>query len=256
MPFRTLSDAPLQLAQELRGAELSSPLRRLAAMAADMALIFVPSIALAVGAAWVTLRVTEPAALRGLERIVARDGDEASYRAALVDALPLLVRHDAPGLPPAVAALIEEGRTGEAADLLIREGYDVLFALNLGGFGEPALRPRTIKVDVGHLIPKALRALALYGAMGAYFTLLTAWGGRTLGKRLAGIQVVRLDGRRLSLLESGERFVGYLHIPGSFGLAFLDLWHDPNRRMPHDRVVNTAVIRTRRQTRAARTARR
>lgn len=222
----------------------------------DLALMFVPSVALAVGAAWLTLRVTEPAALRGLERIVAGNGGDASYRAALVDALPVLVRHHAPGVPPAAAALVEEGRAGEAADLLIRERYDFLFALNLGEFGEPALRPRVIKVDVGHLIPEALRALAVYGAMGAYFTLLTMWGGRTLGKRLLGTRIVRLDGRRLSLLESGERFAGYLHIPGSFGLAFLDLWHDPNRRMPHDRVANTVVIRVGRPARQGKAARR
>ncbi|MEW6336369.1 MAG: RDD family protein [Acidobacteriota bacterium] len=256
MATRTLDDAPFQLATALRGAELASPVRRLAAAAIDVVLMFVPSVALAVGAAWMTLRVTEPAALAALERIVSRGGDEASYRAALVDALPLLARHRAEGLPAAAVALIDEGRTGDAADLLIREGYDFLFALDLGDFGEPELRPRTVKVDVGHLIPKALRALALYGAMGAYFTLLTAWGGRTLGKRLAGIRVVRLDGRRLSVLEAGERFAGYLHIPGSFGLAFLDLWHDPNRRMPHDRVINTAVIRVRRLSSRTRGARR
>jgi uncharacterized RDD family membrane protein YckC len=76
-----------------------------------------------------------------------------------------------------------------------------------------------------------------------YFTLLTRGRrGATLGKRLLGIRVVRLDGHRLSLMESFERFAGYLHIPGSLGLSLLDLWHDPNRRLPHDRTVHTAVL--------------
>ena len=60
---------------------------------------------------------------------------------------------------------------------------------------------------------------------------------------MLGIRVVRLDGHRLSLMESFERFAGYLHIPGSLGIGLLDLWHDPNRRLPHDRAAHTAVVR-------------
>jgi uncharacterized RDD family membrane protein YckC len=93
-----------------------------------------------------------------------------------------------------------------------------------------------------------LRAAAVFGVGALYFTLLTRGRrGATLGKHLLGIRVVRLDGGRLSLRESFERFSGYFHIPSSLGLALLDLWHDPNRRLPHDRVVHTAVVRVSRR---------
>ncbi len=246
MAVRHLSDLPLRVVPGLLGAELASPWRRAMAFAIDYLLLIVPSVAVAIGIVWATLRVAEPAALRGIERLLQRGTPaEEEYREALRATLPLLVRHEAPGLPSAVAAAVEEGDLDGAVERLIRTDYDFVFSLRIGDFGEPPLRPRTIRVDVAHFIPKPLRAAALFGVLAVYFTLCTAWWGRTLGKRLAGIRVVRLDGHRLSLAEGLERFAGYLHIPGSLGTALLDLWRDPNRRMPHDRVVHTAVVRVR-----------
>lgn len=125
------------------------------------------------------------------------------------------------------------------------EGHNFHFNLNLDESSEPPLEPKTIRVEVSRLIPERYRALSLFGVLGVYFTLLTSWWGRTVGKWVARIRVVRLDGHRLSLLESLERFGGYLHIPASLFLPLVDLWRDPNRRLPHDRSVHTAVIRTR-----------
>ena len=55
-----------------------------------------------------------------------------------------------------------------------------------------------------------------------YFVVLTRRGA-TLGKRLAGIEVVRLDGHRLSWFESFERFSAYLHIPASMFVGLIEL---------------------------------
>lgn len=87
--------------------------------------------------------------------------------------------------------------------------------------------------------------LALYGVGALHFTLLTARRGRTLGKRMLGIRMVRLDGHRLSLVEALERFVGYLHVPGLLLISPSDLWRGPNRRLAHDRIAHTAVVRVR-----------
>ncbi len=40
-----------------------------------------------------------------------------------------------------------------------------------------------------------------------------------------------------------ERFGGYFASFGTFGLGLLDLWREPNRRLTHDRVSNTIVVR-------------
>ena len=104
----------------------------------------------------------------------------------------------------------------------------------------PGVPEDAVHFPLERLIPEALRGVTLYGVAALYFGLLTRGRKRaTPGKRLVGIRVVRLDGERLSLLESLERFVGYLHIPGTLCVGLLDLWRDPNRRLAHDRVART-----------------
>lgn len=108
-----------------------------------------------------------------------------------------------------------------------------------------------VRFPLERLIPQAVRGVALYGVAALYFGLLTRGRKRaTLGKRVVGIRVVRLDGERLTLFESLERFVGYLHIPGTLFVGLVDFWRDPNRRLAHDRVVHTAVVRATRTTKA------
>jgi uncharacterized RDD family membrane protein YckC len=247
MSTRYLTEEPLRVVPELTSQPLASPLRRALALAVDWAVLAVPSIAVALTVALVSLRVSDPRGYRALIDLwTGRTGSSEALHDTLRDLAPLLVRADTPGLPAAVAAAVEAGELDRAADLLA--GSDFTFSLSLGPHSEAPLGAHGVRIEIGHFIPKGLRAAALYGVAALYFTLLTRGSrGATLGKRLLGIRVVRLDGHRLSLLESFERFAGYLHIPGSLGLSLLDLWHDPNRRLPHDRTVHTAVLRERRR---------
>ena len=85
------------------------------------------------------------------------------------------------------------------------------------------------------------------GWIGLYFTLFLAWwGGRTPGKSLLGIRVVRLSGEPLGLWESFERFGGYAAGLATGLLGFVQLYWDPNRQAIHDRVARTVVVRARR----------
>jgi hypothetical protein len=251
VPTRFLSEDPLRVTETLRGAPLASPARRLAALAFDVALIALPNLLAVTGVAWLALRVQDPAAFRALPAVVDHTPERPAPRAALAAVAPMLVRTEAEGLPHEVEEAVAEGDLDRAAEAL--RDYDFEFLVAIGeGEDARAVRPRTIRVRVTDVIPKGARALASYGVMGLYFGLLTAGRrGQTLGKRLFGIRVARLDGHRLSLLESVERFVGYLHIPASLGISVLDLWRDPNRRMAHDRVAHTAVVRVVRAKREA-----
>ncbi len=247
MSTRYLTDEPLRVVAELCGQPLASPLRRALALAVDWIVLVLPSLAVALGAALLSLRLSDPNGYRALNSLW-RDTpmEPAARHTMLRDMAPLLVRIEAPGLPVAVTAAVEAGDLDRAADLLATVKFT--YALSLGPHQEAPLQRNQVRVELEHLIPKALRAAAVLGVAALYFTLLTRGRrGATLGKRLVGIRVVRLDGERLSLRESFERFSGYLHIPSSLGLALLDLWHDPNRRLPHDRVVHTAVVRERRR---------
>jgi uncharacterized RDD family membrane protein YckC len=243
MSTRYLTDEPLRVVPELIGQELASPRRRALALAVDWVVLVLPSVAVALAAALLSLRLADPGGYRALLGFWQGDPAEPAARHALLrDIAPLLVHADAPGLPAAVGAAVEAGDLDAAASLL--DDVDFMFALSLGPHNETPLQPRQVRIEVEHFIPKALRAAAIFGVGALYFTLLTRGRrGATLGKRILGIRVVRLDGHRLSLMESFERFVGYLHIPGSLGVSLLDLWHDANRRLPHDRTVHTAVVR-------------
>ncbi len=82
------------------------------------------------------------------------------------------------------------------------------------------------------------------GWIGAYFTLTLAfWNGYTPGKRLAGVRVVRLDGRRLSLWSAFERFGGYVAGLATGLLGFAQVVWDPNRQGVQDKVAGTVVVR-------------
>ena len=111
----------------------------------------------------------------------------------------------------------------------------------------PPLEPRRVVVPLKEFIPPGIRAVALFGVPAVYFVLFTRGRrGATIGKRVLGIRVARLDGERLSWLEALERFIGYVDIPATLFLGLTDLWRDPNRRLAHDRTVHTAVFRVRR----------
>lgn len=84
------------------------------------------------------------------------------------------------------------------------------------------------------------------GWVGVYFTLFLAWwSGQTPGKRFLGLRVVRLDGERLTLWVSFERFGGYAAGLATGLLGFAQVFWDPNRQAIHDRIAHTVVIRER-----------
>ena len=77
-----------------------------------------------------------------------------------------------------------------------------------------------------------------------YLTLFLAlWGGRTPGKKLFGLRVVRLNGQPLGLYMSLERAGGYAAGLATGLLGFAQVWWDPNRQAIHDKVAETVVVR-------------
>lgn len=268
MKARLVTPAPLFVDPALIGQPLASPLRRAVALGIDLGLVFVPTLLVALGVSWLVLSQSDPVALRALRGTLASPApsrlapaataaeaaersaeDAARTHAFWRDLAPLLTRIEAPGLPHAAAAAVEEGRLDDAATALA--DYDLQFVLTFPEFdAPPKLKPHQVRCEIGNLIPRSVRTLAILGVPALYFVLgFRGRRGATLGKRLAGIRVARLDGHPLDLLEAFERFVGYLHIPGTLGLSLVDLWRDPNRRLPHDRVVHTVVLRVPRSAR-------
>ena len=83
------------------------------------------------------------------------------------------------------------------------------------------------------------------------FFVVAGVSGRTVGKWLAGLRVVRKDGARLSVARSLVRHVlGYMLTALTLGLGFLLAAFNARGRALHDIIAGTVVIRSR----AARTA--
>jgi len=88
---------------------------------------------------------------------------------------------------------------------------------------------------VGEKDPASTQSVAV-SVFAAEIFLLTALTGFTLGKRLLGLRVVRLDGQPVGLLSSLIRTVLFL-------LVVPPLVLDADLRGLHDRAARTIVIR-------------
>jgi uncharacterized RDD family membrane protein YckC len=227
----------------LLGRELAPPLRRLLAFGIDVALIVVPTIVAAVLWSALALRVSDRPAYDALRAIVdGRVRTEAQSLDAMTALLPKLMDIGAQGLPLEAIAAVHAGRPREGAAYLT----DANIELSLGpGEDQRALKPGYVRVPVAKFVPEVARAAALFGVPALYFTLLglTSWG--SLGKRLLGLEVRRIDGQPMTLGTAFERFGGYASVPGTLFTGLADLWRDPNRRLAHDRGTGTVVLRRR-----------
>jgi len=80
----------------------------------------------------------------------------------------------------------------------------------------------------------------------AYFILFFRFGGRTVGKRLFGLQVIDLGGRsRLGWYQAFERTHGYAASTLAAFLGFLQVLWDHGGQTMHDRLAGTTVVRRR-----------
>ena len=83
-----------------------------------------------------------------------------------------------------------------------------------------------------------------FGWASLYLTvMLSWWKGQTVGKRLVGIRVVRLDGEPITWWTAFERAGGYAAGFATGLLGFAQVYWDANRQTIHDRIVGTVVVR-------------
>jgi hypothetical protein len=83
-----------------------------------------------------------------------------------------------------------------------------------------------------------------FGWAAAYFTgTMVLLNGQTVGKKLIGIKVIKLDGSTLNVWESFGRYGGYGAGLATGLLGFLQIFWDPNRQAIQDKISETLVIR-------------
>ncbi len=93
---------------------------------------------------------------------------------------------------------------------------------------------------------QVLVVVGLFAALWVYWTACeTLWRGQTMGKRLLGIRVVRVDGSPVGLYESAVRnllrVVDFL--PAMYGLGVLSLLLTEQHRRLGDLVAGTLLVR-------------
>ncbi|WP_018126618.1 RDD family protein [Balneola vulgaris] len=82
-----------------------------------------------------------------------------------------------------------------------------------------------------------------FGWIGIYFIIcLPLFGGRTLGKKLLSLQVVRLNNKPITIWYSFERFGGYAAGFATGLLGFFQIFWDANRQAIHDKIAGTVVL--------------
>ena len=243
MSGRTLTGVThLVTTPDLIGRQLASPFRRIKAFAIDVAVLALPTILAAACFSALALYVTDRPAYDAIRALYAGEvkTDEDTSR-VLTALLPKLIEVQSAGLPLEAITATKAGRPADGTVFL--KDADFEFSLTFDGEDARPLKPHQVRVPIANFIPGTIRGFAMVLVPAVYFTLFGRFRGRTIGKRLMGLEVVRLDGHRLSWMESFDRFGGYAQIPGTFFIGLADLWRDPNHRLAHDRGAHTVVLR-------------
>lgn len=95
------------------------------------------------------------------------------------------------------------------------------------------------------LLEDFARPVALWAALTFAYQFAGNLTGGTVGKRLMGIKVVRLDGRPLGLLRSLARAAGWFLSMPLCNLGFLIAFVHPESRALHDLLSGALVVETR-----------
>ena len=75
-----------------------------------------------------------------------------------------------------------------------------------------------------------------------YFILLWSLGGQTVGQYVAGVRVVRLNGRKMNFMSSLVRYLGYFVSLFALGLGYLWVLWDDRRQGFQDKLAKTVVV--------------
>lgn len=244
---RRVTQEPLAVAPELLGAPLASFRRRAAAYAVDLVLFGCVVGAAFTGLSLLSVHREAPRLLPDLQRAAAGELDDAQAARVAADLLRLVDRRAPDVLPAELAADLRAGR--DSAVVAVWGQRDLTLALASGRTVLQRQDERLVlQVGTDVTLGEFSTFFSWGAAFVAWFTALTRLGrGRTPGKRLLGVRVVRLDGRPLRWWDAFGRAGGYGASAATACLGFLEMVWDPNRQALHDRVAGTVVLRQRRR---------
>ena len=173
--------------------------------------------------------LTDGEALAEYASLLEDTDSDPAYRAALEGRLATLVAADT--LASLEARSDQQARQLGASEAALAEAEAELAESSGGGlFGW--LLTRLDELGFG------------FGWAAIYMSVfLSWWNGQTVGKRIMGVRVVRLDGEPITWWTAFERAGGYAAGLATGLLGFAQVWWDANRQAIHDRIVGTVVVR-------------
>lgn len=236
-----VTDEPLRVAPHLMDHPLASVRRRFAALAVDVLVFLFVAQMIFAAAALLSFHLADRTLLHDARAALAGERDS---REVLGRFLRIAIQRSPDFLEPDMKAAVEAGDWealqeevgGDRTMLTYAPRRDSRFVR------EGEVRRLEIANDV---LLGPFNSVFSWGALFVvWFTLAFRLGrGRTPGKRLFGMTVVRLDGRKLSLWDCFGRAGGYAASAATLMLGFLEAaWH-PNRQAMHDKVSGTVVLR-------------
>ena len=124
--------------------------------------------------------------------------------------------------------------------------FAILFSIFPDLIGENTISEFTGDTFVSFAEMTLLDWLSYLGALLidiAYWTVAIGWKGKTVGKMMLGMKVVKIDGSRVGYWRAFGRYWGYVLCYMTFGIGFLVIAFNKQKRGLHDLVCNTMVIK-------------
>ncbi len=249
---RHVTPEPLAVADQLLGAPLATFRRRAVAYVIDLAVFGLVVGSLFLGLSAWSIHRDDPTLLTRLGSAMTGSLEPGSpaNTSVTMDIFRLVARR-APGVLP--AAVEEPAVQGDSAaiDALMND-RDLTLSFGSGPTRlDRSSDPWLLKLGTDVL----LGSFSTFFSWGAFFVgwftiLVRITRGRSLGKALMRIRIVRLDGKPLSWWNAFSRAGGYSASAATAMLGFLEMIWDPNRQTLHDKIAATVVVDAKRRDRS------
>lgn len=236
-----VTDEPQRVAPHLLDHPLASVRRRFAALAVDLLAFLLVTQALFLGASLLSFHQADRTLLRDARTLLDGEGDS---REVLGRFLKIAVARSPDFLEPDMKAAVEAGDWDALQESVGGDRTTITYAPRSESRFVRDGDARRLEIANDILLGPYSTVFSWGAFFVGWFTLVTWLGrGRTLGKRVFGLTVVRLDGRPLRLWDCFGRAGGYAASGATLLLGFLEAaWH-PNRQALHDKVSGTVVLR-------------
>ena len=238
-----VTEEPFVLGDSVKGRPLSTVRRRAAAILFDFVLCFVVATPVILALSFGALYLQTPTLAKNLSAVFSGGRTDEIDR-GMAELLLLVSKRQPSAVPHAFAEALAAGDLDAVEALLATETLNLNADLGKAepSYYHPYEKRLYLRGDV--LFGRLRGALGYLGFGLLYFTLATWIGkGRTPGKWLFGLRVLRLDGAPLRLWDSFGRAGGYAGSFSTVGLGFVEALWDPNRQALHDKVASTVVVR-------------